>query len=260
MASSYFRPHRITLLLTALAFLGSSATAALLLADNHELPSPAEIVSRYIDALGGEKAIRAYNSATTKATFDMPAAGLAGETTIHQMAPDKYLETTVLAGFGESVTAYNGDIGWAADPMQGTRILEGQMLKDAARNARFYAELEYGEIYPEQSTVGETDWDGQATYQVDLVDEDGNESSHYFAKDTGFLIGIETTQTNEMGTVDMTISSSDYKEFGGLMAPSRVVISFMGMEMTQTIESVTFDDVEPSVFEPSDAIKALLPE
>ena len=260
MASSYFRPHRITLLLTALALLGSSATAALLLADNHELPSPAEIVSRYIDALGGEKAIRAYNSATTKATFDMPAAGLAGETTIPQMAPDKYLETTVLAGIGKSVTAYNGDIGWAADPMQGTRILEGQMLKDAARNARFYAELEYDEIYPEQTTVGESDWNGQLAYQVDLLDHDGNQSSHYFAKATGLLIGIETTQTNEMGTVDITIVSNDYRDFEGVMAPSQVVIGVMGMEMTQTIESVTWDDVDPSVFEPSDAIKALLPE
>ena len=108
--------------------------------------------------------------------------------------------------------------------------------------------------------VGETDWNGQTTYQVDLVDDDGNESSHYFAKDTGLLIGIETTQTNEMGTTDLTISSSDYKEFGGVMTPTRVVIGFMGIEMTQTIETVTWDDVDPTVFEPSDSIKALLPE
>ncbi len=226
-----------------------------------ELPSPEKIVARFIDAIGGEDALRAYTSATIKGDFEMPAMGMSGETTIYTMAPDKSFESTNIAGFGETVEAYNGEIGWANDPMQGARLLDGQMLKDAARDARFYAELEYGEIYPEQTTVGETDWNGQAAYQVDLVDDDGNDSSHYFAKDTGLLIGIETTRTSdEMGTADITISLSDYKEFGGVMAPTRVVIGLMGIEMTQTIESVTYDDVDPSAFEPSDSIKALLPE
>ncbi len=231
-----------------------------------EIPPPRElteeekIVARFVEAMGGEEAIRAHSSATIKAAFDLPAMGVSGDTTIYTMAPDKYFESTNMAGFGETLQVYNGEIGWAEDPMQGTRLLDGRMLKDAARNARFYAELEYDEIYPGQQAAGETEWNGQAAYQLDLVDTDGNESSHYFAKDTGLLIGIETTQTSEMGTVDVTISSSDYKEFGGLMAPSRVAISFMGMEMTQTIESVTYDDVDESVFEPSDSIKALLPE
>ena len=240
--------------------LGAALAAAPILADDHELPSPDEIIARYVEALGGEEAIRSHTSATTKGTFEMPAMGVSGDTTIYQIAPDSYLDKTVMAGIGEIINAYNGEIGWAEDPMQGTRLLDGQMLKDAARLARFYADLEYDEIYPEQTTVGEADWNGTTTHQVDLVDEDGNESSHYFAKETGLLIGIETTQTNEMGTADVTMSSSEYQEFGGVMVPTQVVISLMGMEITQTIASVTWDDVDPSVFEPSDAIKALLPE
>ncbi len=252
-------PRRAAFLLVCSALLlGAAFTPATIVAD--DLPASSEIIARFVEAIGGEEAVRSHTSATTRGTFDLPAAGLSGETTIYQMAPDKYLESTNMAGIGEALQVYNGEIGWASDPMQGTRLVEGQMLKDVARAARFYAELEYAEIYPEQTTVGETDWNGQTTYQVDLVDTDGNESSHYFAKDTGLLIGIETTQSNEMGTADVTINSSDYKEFGGLMAPTRVVISFMGMEITQTVESVTWDDVDPSVFEPSEAIKALLPE
>lgn len=240
--------------------LGTGFTSAPLFADDQELPAPGEIIARFVEALGGEEALRAHTSSTIKGAFELPAMGMSGETTIYQMAPNKYMETTAFAGFGDTVQTYNGEIGWAEDPMQGTRILDGQMLKDAARAALFYAELEYDEIYPKQTTVGETDWNGHTAYQVDLVDDDGNESSHYFAKDTGLLIGIETTQTNEMGTADITISSSDYTEFGSVMAPTQLVIGFMGMEMTQTVESVTWDDVDPSVFEPSDAIKALLPE
>ncbi len=176
------------------------------------------------------------------------------------MAPDKTLARINLPGMGETVQAYNGEIGWAEDPMQGARLLDGEMLAQTRREARFYAQLEYDELFPEQTTAGETEWNGQAAYQIDLVDADGNESSQFFAKDTGLMIGLEATMTNEMGTADMSVNISDYKEFGGIMIPTSTVMNVMGMEMTQTIESVTWDDVDPSVFEPSDSIKALLPE
>ena len=235
-------------------------------ARNADLPPPRElteeekIIARYVEALGGEEVLRSHTSATIKGTFEMPAMGMSGEMTVYQMAPNESLTRIVLPGIGEIVEGYNGEIGWAEDPMQGARLKDGQMLKEAARDARFYAPLEYDETYPEQTTVGEADWNGQTAYQVDLVDDDGNESSHYFAKDTGLLLGIERTATNEMGTADITISMSDYKDFGGLMAPASTVIGVMGMEMVQTVDSVTFDDVDESVFVPSDTIKALLPE
>ncbi len=227
-----------------------------------ELTEEQKIIARYIEASGGEDAIRAHTSMTIKGGFEMPAMGMSGDTTTYAMAPDKTLAMITLPGMGEIVNGTNGDVAWAEDPMQGPRVLDGDMLADARRQARFYAQLEYDAMYPEQTAAGETEWDGQTAQQLDLVDTDGNESSHYFATDTGLLIGIEATQTNEMGTMDVTITMGDYEEFGGMLVPTSTVFSMpsMGMEFTQTVDSVTFDDVEPSVFEPSDAIKALLPE
>ena len=227
-----------------------------------ELTEEQKIIARYIEASGGEDAIRAHASMTIKGGFEMPAMGMSGDATLYSMAPDKTLARISLPGFGEIVNGADGDLAWAEDPMQGARVLDGEMLADAKRQARFYAQLEYDVLYPEQKAAGETEWNGQAAYQLDLIDTDGNESSHYFATDTGLLVGIETTQANEMGTMDVTLTMSDYKEFGGMLLATSTVFSMpaMGMEFTQTVESVTFDDVDPSVFEPSDAIKALLPE
>lgn len=239
---------------------GGALTSVPLVADNHELPSPGEVTARFVEALGGEDALRSYSSATTTGTFDMPAMGMSGDMTVYQMAPDKTLTTVSFPGIGESVQGYNGEIAWADDAMQGTRLIEGEMLAQQQREARFYSELEYDEIYPEQTVAGETEWNGQAVYQLDLVDSDGNESSQYFARDTGLLVGGESTETNEMGTVDVTLHFSEYKEFDGVMIPTTTTISMMGMEMSMTFESVSWDDVDPGVFEPSDAVKALLPE
>ena len=227
-----------------------------------ELTEEEKIIARYIEAIGGEEAIRAHTSMTTKGAFEMPAMGMSGDATAYAMAPNKTLAIITLPGMGEIVEGTNGDVAWAEDPMQGPRLLDGKMLADAKREARFHAALEYDVLYPDQKAAGETEWDGQTAHQLDLVDTDGNESSHYFAADTGLLIGIEATDTNEMGTMNVTITMGGYQEFGDMLFPTSTLFSMpdMGFEFTQTTESVTFDDVDPSVFEPSDSIKALLPE
>ena len=61
--------------------------------------------------------------------------------------------------------------------------------------------------------------------------------------------------------METSITVGDYKEFGGVLLATSTTTSIpsFGMEFTQTVESVTFDDDDdPTAFEPSDAIKALL--
>ncbi|MXW02910.1 MAG: hypothetical protein F4X59_13215 [Holophagales bacterium] len=242
--------------------LGAALSAAPLLADDQELPSPEEIVARYIEALGGEEAIRAHSSRTVNGGVEIPAMGMSGQTTAYFIAPDKMIVKGEMPGMGENVQAYNGEIGWVENPMAGAQVLEGDMLDQMKRQARFYADLERADLFPQQTTAGEAEWDGQAAYQLDVVDVDGNEMSQYFAKETGLLIGAEGTQTTEMGAMEVAITIGDYEEFGGVLIATSTSTNLvsMAMEIIATIESVTFDDVDPSVFEPSEAIKALLPE
>jgi hypothetical protein len=247
----------------ASAFLVVAALcAAPVIADNHELPGADEIIARHVEALGGEAAIRAHASVTTNGSFEMPAMGMSAAMTIFQIAPDQGIVRISMPGMGESVQAYNGEIAWVEDPMQGNRLLEGGELNAMKRQFDLHADLRYDEHYPQRATAGEAEWNGQAAYQVDLVDADGTESSRYFSVETGLLLGEEASITNEMGTMETTTTWSDYKEFGGVMFATSATTNLvsMGMEFIQTVESMTFDDVDPSVLEPSDAIKGLLPE
>lgn len=260
---SMTRRHAFALAACA-AILGATlaSAAAPLLADDSELPSTDEIVARYIEALGGEEAIRAHTSRTVKGAVEVPAMGMSGQTTAYFIAPDRMIVKGEMPGMGENVQAYNGEIAWIEDPMQGTQILEGEMLAQMKRQARFYAELERDDLFPQQTAAGESEWNGQAVYQLDVVDVDGNAMSQYFAKETGLLIGTEGTQTIAMGPTEVAITLDDYKDFGGVLIATSTTMNIvsMAMEIITTVESVTFGDVDPSVFEPSDAIKALLPE
>ncbi len=188
--------------------------------------------------------------------------GISAPSMVYAIAPDRMIIKSEMPGFGDNVQGYNGEIGWIDNPMQGAQILEGEMLDQMKRQARFYADLERADLFPQQTTAGETEWNGEAAYQIDIVDVDGNEMSQYFARETGLLVGTEGTQTTDMGPMDVTITIGDYKEFGGILIATSTSTNLVsaGMEIIQTVESVSFDDIDPSVFEPSDAIKALLPE
>lgn len=227
-----------------------------------ELTEEQKIVARHVEAVGGEEAIRAHSSMTIRGAFEMPAMGMSGEATIYLAAPDKGLVNIEIPGFGSNIQGFNGEFGWSEDPMQGARLLEGGELSVLKNQTRIHGDLEYDQLFTEQTAVGETEWNGQAAHRIDLVDADGNESSRYFAVETGLLIGEESTMTSEMGTMETSTIVGEYKEFGGVLfaTSSTTSITAMGMEFVQTIESVTFNDVDASVFEPSEAIKALLPE
>ncbi|MYA07346.1 MAG: hypothetical protein F4060_09175 [Holophagales bacterium] len=251
-------PRPKTLSCSALVLLLTAASSSSTIAQ--ELPTPEEIITRYVEASGGEDAMRAHTSMTSKGTFEWPAMGVKGESTLYAMAPDKFLSRLVVPGLGEIVQAYDGEIGWTEDP-DGVSLLDGEMLADLKRQTRFYAALEYANLYPKQKTVGETEWNGQIAYRVDLVDTDGGEHSHYFSSDTGLLIGTETTITSDVGTpMKATTHHSDHKDFGGVVIATSGAMKSMGMEMLQTVDTVTWDKVSTSVFELPDAVTSLLPE
>ena len=222
------------------------------------LPTPRALVARYVDAVGGADAIRAHESMTVKGKMEMAAMGMSGDVTVYAKAPDKNVVAIELPGMGSMNNGYNGEIGWSINPMTGPALLEGKMLTQAAIEADFYGELNYEKHYPTMETVEETTWADQAAYKVKLIDTEGSESTRYFAKDSALLIGQEGKQESEMGEMEVSVVISDYKDFGSLKLPASTTMSMMGMEIKQTVDSVTFDDVDDSKFEPPAEIKALV--
>ena len=222
------------------------------------LPTPRALVARFIEAIGGEEAIRAGDQATITGKMRMPAMGMEGSMTLYTKAPNMMNMMIDLGGFGAMNTGYNGEHGWSDNPMTGPQLLEGQMLTEMKRQADFYSELNYDENYPTQETLEEVDWEGSTAYKAKFVDTDGNETIQYFDKESSLLVGTEGKQTSEMGEMDVTTVLSDYQEFGGIKAPSKTVLKMMGMEIEQTVESVSFDPIDDAMFTPPEAIQKLI--
>ena len=222
------------------------------------LLTPRAVVTRFIDALGGEDAIRSHTSMMMKGKMEMPAMGMSGETTIVQAAPDKMIMNIELPGFGSMNNGALGDVAWADSPMTGAQLLDGEMKRQAQLQADFYSSLNYADTYPTMETVELGEYAGQSAYQLRLVDAAGQESTQWFSEESGLLIGTKGTQTSEMGESEVTQTIEEYGDFDGVKVPTKITMGMMGMEIKQSVDEVVWDTVTEDQLQPPDAIKALM--
>src|ERR1700731_1325483 len=90
-------------------------------------PTVEQILTRYMEAVGGRKAWEKLHSRVSMGTIDVTSMNLSGTVVVHEKAPDKLLTIIILAGsaFRE---AFDGKTGWSEDPADGLREETGLEL------------------------------------------------------------------------------------------------------------------------------------
>ncbi|MFN2566364.1 MAG: hypothetical protein ABR499_15315 [Gemmatimonadaceae bacterium] len=208
------------------------------------LPAGRALIDRYVQVVGGREAVTRHNTIRSVGMFEMPAAGMKGEFTLVQVAPNKMAMTMNLPGMGQMWTGFDGTTGWSVNPMQGPRVLEGRELDQLRDESGPGAMLRAADRVRSAETVELTTLGGQQCYKVKITYHSGRESFDCYSPETGLLVGMIQRQESPMGSVEITTLVSDWKEFGGLKVPTRLRAQMMGQEMVQTIDRVEFDRPE----------------
>jgi hypothetical protein len=160
---------------------------------------------------------------------------------------------------GQMMTGYNGTVGWAVNPMQGPRVLEGPELDQLRDQAGPSAMLRAPDRVRSAETMELTTMGGQPCYKVKITFTTGRESYDCYSPETGLLVGITQRQESPMGSVEVTTVVSDWKEFGGLKVPTVARAQMMGQEMVQTVDHLEFDRPEDvKALEVPEAVKPLV--
>jgi len=226
--------------------------------DESTVPTARQVVDRYVEALGGEEAIRSHNVMAMEGTMEIPGQGVSAEIKIRAMAPNKMKMAMNIPGLGAMQSGFDGEVGWAMNPMTGPMIQEGKELAQAKRQADFYSVFHGDNLYKSMTNTGQVDFEGQACWKVDLVTQEGDSITEYYNIETGLIDAMTQTQETPMGEVTVTTVTSDYKEFGGVMAPTKMTARMgPGMEQSFVITTVTFDGVTEADFALPAEIKAL---
>jgi hypothetical protein len=222
-----------------------------------ELPDARTIVDRHIKAVGGRAAILAHKSMHATGRLTVSASGISGPVEIFGAAPARVLVRTSVQGIGEIVDAYDGTHAWSINPMTGPTLKTGKEFEQTKLDADFYSELRDPAKYT-LKTVEKTTFDGRECYKVSVKRIDGSEDFDFYDVSTGLRAGSINTRETQMGTMTVSNVESGYKPFGDLTQATVLTQTVMGVEQKITLDTVEYDTVDPAVFTPPAAIKALI--
>jgi hypothetical protein len=198
-----------------------------------QAPSPAAVLSRHIEALGGDAALRAIRSRLTEGQFDN-GRGLKTRFRTYEQAPNKrttIIGTAAIEDAAGSGRGYDGAAGWDKNFIgTGLRALAGSELAAIAREADLLRPLHL--VDDCQSRPVESD----AQHDVVICQTaSGIRTRLQFDRQTGLLAQQETDIGNGR-TTRMTFE--DYRVVDGVRLPFRTRIVLPGAAVSYTTESV----------------------
>jgi predicted alpha/beta superfamily hydrolase len=148
-------------------------------------------------------------------------------------------------------------IAWENSILQGPRIKTGDERAASIREAVFNAPIHWREIYPTVETVGIESINGEDAYRVLQTPTEGNAVTMYYSVETGLAIRTTTTVASQMGEIPVETTMSEYKEFGGVLFPTKITQKAAGQDITRTVDSVEINvDIPDGRFDLPEAIKA----
>ena len=222
------------------------------------LPSVRSIIDKYLEAIGGRKAILSHSSSHATGTFTVGGAGITGTVHIYNAKPAKSLVKTSIGGIGDIMEGFDGTHAWGLSPMTGPTLAEGAELAQKQFDADFYGDLHDDAKYTSMKVVEKTTFEGRPVYKLSMAKKIGGEDIEYYDAETGLKLGTTGTREGPMGPMTITATQSDYKKFGDVMVPTTLKQSFSGVNNVITITAVEWDNVPASTFEIPDKIKALI--
>lgn len=232
---------------------------ALFAAADDALPKAETVLDHYVEVTGGKAAYEKRKTEITTGTFEMPAQGLKGTMTRYSAAPDKSYSVIELEGIGKMEQGTLNGIAWDKNPMLGPRIKSGEEKAQGLREAIFNGAMNWRKAYSKVETVGLETLDGDECYKLVLTPAEGKPETTYFSKKTGLQVKTTTTAVSPQGEVPVEVTVSDYKEFAGVLQPTKMLQKAAGLEFTITIDSVKVNpDLPADRFEPPAEIKALM--
>jgi len=202
-----------------------------------------ELIDKYIAALGGADAIHKISSRVSKGTISF--SGHESPIELFAKAPDKRMSVTH-SSTGDSITAFDGHIGWLGNTGRPAREMSGQEAEAARLDADFYLATHLKEIFS-GFRVGRPDKIGEhAVAQLIGMRQGQPPVRLYFDRDSGLLMRQIRYTDTPVGRLPTQIDYADYRELDGVKVPFRWTLSRVNgrftIQLAEAKQNVPIDD------------------
>ena len=223
------------------------------------LPKAETILDHYVEVTGGKAAYEQHKTEVLRGTIAFPAQGLTGQLTRYSAAPDKEYSMVELGPIGKIESGVANGIAWEKSVILGPRLKEGDEKNQVVRESRFNAPLQWRNIYSKVETTGAETAEGEQCYKVVLTPATGKPETQFFSRKSGLLVKTRATAASPMGEVDVEVTVSDYKVFGGVLMPTRSKQKAGGQELEISVSRVGVNEaIPPDIFNPPADVQALI--
>jgi len=185
-------------------------------------PAPDALISKYIDAIGGQAAIDKIKSRTATGTV-VAANGMTGTYEIDQVAPDKAYEKFVTPRFTIE-HAVNSTGGWEKNA-QGVREIGGQELANAKGSMQFFRNLKLKEQYASLRFGGRDKIGDRDALIVVGTTADKKRERLFFDTQNGLLLRRVTYLETIVGIIPEQTDFEDYRDVDGVKLPFTIRVS-----------------------------------
>lgn len=222
-----------------------------------DVQAPAQVIAKYIAAIGGEEAIRRVGSQHVVAELAMPAQAVKGSVESFAVSPNLLLVRTTLPGFGSSETGYDGKIGWSLSQVAGAAILSGMQLEQLRASADRLAALHAN--VRSMTWQGLRDFDGKKSIAIAVVSQGGDSYTEFFDTQSHLLVGIEQRIATPGGDVPTSTSLTDYRPFRAVLVPTTITQRLPGGQIMVTrIASIDHQPIDTALFTPPESVQRLI--
>jgi hypothetical protein len=244
---------------TSFTVVAIVAAGAGSLAAQAALPSAEQLTARHVEAIGGRAAVLRPHATRTTGTFEMAAVGLKGDLLIVTEVPNRMITRILVPGMDAIESGYDGEFGWSIEPMAGSRLLSDRELDAMRENSHVLAAVRDPSLFSSMQTTERTESVGRPCWRVRLVWRSGRESHDCYHAESGLLIESTEEVESPVGMIQVSTTFFDYRGFGGVLFPTRTVLTMMGAEQVLAISAVEFDNVDPAIIELPPEIRSLVP-
>ncbi|MBS1587617.1 MAG: insulinase family protein [Bacteroidetes bacterium] len=176
----------------------------------------ADILKKYVNAVGGEKAISNVKDVKTVATGEVQ--GFALTITEMKKSSSKFKSLVEASMNGNKMTlqkeVFNGTSGYSEAQGQ-KKNMEGDDLESAKQSADLVMEMHPEKYGMKYTLKGIESVNGSDAYVLESVSAKGKKATSYFDVKNGLLVKKVETGEGPQGPATQTVEYSDYKEVPG---------------------------------------------
>lgn len=212
--------------------------------DVARLPAVDQILAKHVQALGGEDAIRKVSSRIEKGTITA-FGGHQFPVEVFTKAPDKRVFVMHLPN-GDSITAFDGHVGWIGAPGRPVREMSGGELEGAKLDADFFFPLRLKEMFTKLESEQAVKIGDHEVNVVSAFADNQPVLRLYFDMQSGLLLRSVRYAESPLGRNPTRIDYADYRKEGGVKIPFRWTVARPSgrftIQLTEVEQDIPIDD------------------